>query len=140
MATPWLVDVLEELVITALFRLECYVLRDDEFVSADAVQRLVDELFLMNAKELTSEFEGMGRRPGQRAEDDADPITRAEFDQAKRTDYVQRIRTRASSSRDAVQAERTRWLNLLATVDAVRVSEGRQDRNARSITNHAVGL
>ena len=59
--TPWLVDVLEELVITALFRLECYVLRDDEFVSADAVQRLVDELFLMNAKELTSEFEGKKR-------------------------------------------------------------------------------
>ena len=59
----WLPDVLEELVVTALWRLECVRVRASELPDA-AMDELLDELARINKDALDAEFDALGRQPG----------------------------------------------------------------------------
>lgn len=130
--TPdWLEDVLEELVVTALWRLECVRVRDSELPDA-ALAELLNELQKINKDSLDAEFAALGRQPGRSRAADAQPILRADFDAAKRADSEQRIKQRANASRASTNAEWKRLLDLLASIDTIKAIKAGAPRPPRS--------
>ena len=127
----WLSDVLEELVVTALWRLECVRVRESE-MSSQALNELLDELQKVNKDSLDAEFDTMGRNPGRGPVAKAKVLTRKDFDAAKRADARRRIEQRASASRVSTNVERERLLDLLQAIDAVKDLEGGKPRPSPS--------
>ena len=84
------------------------------------MEALLDELMQLDKVSLDAEFDALGRQPGSSRAADAQPITRAEFDAAKRDDARQRRRSRRRLLREILQlptrltipgaTRRNRWL------------------------------
>ena len=110
----WTLEVLEELVITSLWRIECYRITESE-LNPEALNRLVDELMQLNVARADAEYGTLSSQPGT-----ARVLTRDEFNTAKRLHTRQRVEQRARATRFSTRDERQRLLDLIAAIDAIK--------------------
>jgi len=124
----WTVDVLEELVLTSLWRIECYRIKESELTTA-ALDELVDELMQLDTAKLDAEYGTLSAQPGPA---NAQVPTRTEFYDAKRIDTRQRVEQRARATRSSTRDERQRLLDLLKAIDAIKTMVAGLPRPART--------